>query len=72
MAYSWTFGKDPQKQRKFCERFTIKYDMVDYSVTVDLREKCIILKPTKSCPHWLKTTLWKELGRLAQENRIAI
>ena len=50
----------------------MKYDIVDYGVKVELQKKCFILKPAKSYPHWLKATLWKELGHLAQKYRIAI
>ena len=50
MAYRWTFGKDPLKLKKFCVRFTIKYDIVDYDVTMDLQKKSCILKPVKGCP----------------------
>ena len=57
--------------RKFCERSTIKYDTVNYGVKMDL-QKNSFTKPAKSCPHWLDTTLRKELGRLAQKYRIAI
>ena len=30
MAYRWTFGKDNLNLEKFCERCTIKYDIIDY------------------------------------------
>ena len=32
---------------------------------MDLQKKSFI-EPAESCPHWLKTTLWKKLGRLVQ------
>ena len=35
--------------RTFCERSTIKYDIKDYDVTMDLQEKSFI-EPTESCP----------------------
>ena len=48
MAYRWNFGKDPLKLEKFCERSTIKHDIIDYGITVDLQKKSFI-KPAKSC-----------------------
>ena len=36
---------------------------------MDLQKKSFI-DPGKSCPHWLKITLWNELGRLVQKYRI--
>ena len=39
--------------------------------TAGLSEKFFI-EPDESCPHWLKITLWKELGRLVHKYRIAI
>ena len=38
---------------------------------MDLQKKSFI-KPGESCPHWLKITLWMELGPLVQKYRIAI
>ena len=38
---------------------------------MDLQNKSFI-EPAKSCPHSLKITLWKKLGRLVQKYRIAI
>ena len=38
---------------------------------MDLQKKSFI-EPSKICPHWLKTILWKELGHLVQKYRIAI
>ena len=61
MAYGWTFGKDPLKLEKFWERSIIKYDKINYGVMM-----------YQSCPHWLKITVRKELGRLVQKYRIAI
>ena len=71
MAYRWNFGKDSLKLEKFCERSTINYDTIDYGVIMDLQKKSFI-KPGGRCPHWLKSTLWNELGRLAQKYMIAI
>ena len=71
MVYRWTFGKDLLNLEKFCERFTIKYDTIDYGVTMDLHKKSFI-ETGESCLHWLKITLWKELGRLVQKYRITI
>ena len=51
---------------------TIKYDIVDYGVRMDLQKKSFILEHAENCPHWLKITLWKELGRQVQNYRIAI
>ena len=42
MAYRWTFGKDPLNLEKFCEQSTIKYDIIDYGVTMDLQKKSFI------------------------------
>ena len=50
MAYRWTCGKGPQKLGKFCEQSTITYDIIDYSLTMDLQRKSFI-EPAKSCPH---------------------
>ena len=60
MAYRWTFGKDNLNLEKFCERCTVKYDIIDYGVMMDLQKKSFI-ETGESCPHWLKITLWKEL-----------
>ena len=49
----------------------IKYDKKDYDVTMDLQKKPFI-ESAESCPHWLKFTLWKELGSLVERYRIAI
>ena len=49
MAYRWTFGKDPN-QRKCCEHSRIKFDIIDYGVTMDLEKKSFI-EPGESCPH---------------------
>ena len=38
---------------------------------MDLQKKSFI-EPCESCPHWLKITLWKELGRLVKKYRITI
>ena len=46
-------------------------DIIDYDVTMDLQKKSFI-GPAESCSHWLKITLWKKLGRLVQNYRIAI
>ena len=35
-------------------------------------QKKFSTESAKSCPHWLKITLWKELGRLDQKYEIAI
>ena len=35
-------------------------------------QKKSFTEPAKSCPDWLKTTLWKNLGYLGQKYRIAI
>ena len=50
MAYRWTFGKDPQELEKFREQSTIKYDIIDYGVTMDLQEKSFI-ETGESCLH---------------------
>ena len=71
MAYRWTFRKDPLKLEKICERSTIKYDIIDNGVTMNLQKKSFI-EPAESCPHRLKIALWKKLGRLFQKYRIAI
>ena len=42
MAYRWTFGNDPLNLEKFCERSTIKYDIIDYGVTMDPQKKSFI------------------------------
>ena len=46
------------------------YD-IDYDTLMDLQKK-LFIEPAEGCPHWLKITLWKELGRLVQKYRIAI
>ena len=71
MTYHWAFGKDPLNLEKFCERSTIKYDIIDYDVTMDLQQKSFI-ETGESCPPWLKVILWKELGSLVQKYRITI
>ena len=71
MAYRWTFKKDPLNLDKFCQRSITKYDIIDYGVAMDLQKKSFI-ETGESCPHWLKITLWKELGRLVQKYRITI
>ena len=38
---------------------------------MDLQKKSFT-EPAESCFHWLKITLWKELGSLVQKYRIAI
>ena len=38
---------------------------------MDLQKKSFI-EPVESCPHWLKITLLKDLGHIAQKYRIAI
>ena len=42
MAYRWTFGKDPLNLEKFCEQSTIKCDMIDIGVTMNLPKKSFI------------------------------
>ena len=37
---------------------------------IDLQKKSFI-EPAESCPHWLRVTLWRELGRLVQKDMIA-
>ena len=59
MSYQWTFGKDSLKLEKICEPSTIKHDIIDYGVMMDLQKKSFI-KP--HFPHWLKITFWKELN----------
>ena len=49
----------------------IRYDKKDYDVTMDLQKKSFI-ESAESCPHWLKITLWKELGSLIERYKIAI
>ena len=49
----------------------MKYGIIGYGVTMDLQKKSFI-EPGKSCPHWLKITLWKEFSCLVQKYRIAI
>ena len=71
MAYCLTLGKDPLNLEKLCEWSTIEYDTTDYGVTMDLHKKPFI-ETGASCPHWLKITLWKELGGLVQKYRITI
>ena len=71
MASRWAFGKDSLNSEKFCEWFTIKYDIIDYGVTMDLQKKSRN-ETGESYPHWLKITLWKELGRLVQKYKINI
>ena len=58
MTYCWTFGKDPLKWPKIYEWSTIKYDIVDYGVTMNLQKESFI-EPAESCSHFLKITLWK-------------
>ena len=50
MAYRWTFRKIPLNLEKFCEQSTIKYDIIDYGVTMDLQKKPFI-KTGESYPH---------------------
>ena len=50
MAYRWTFRKDPLSLEKPSERSTIKHDIIDYGVTVDLQENSFI-ETGESCPH---------------------
>ena len=71
IGYCSTFWKILKNYRKFCERSTIKYDIIYYGVTMDIRKKSFI-KSAKSCPHWLKIKLWKDLGRLVQKYRISM
>ena len=52
MAYHWPLGKDPLNLQKFCEWSTIKYDIMDYGVTMDLQKKSFI-KTGESFPRWL-------------------
>ena len=69
MGYCWTFGKDPLNLEKFCEWSTIKYDIIDYGVMLDLQKKPFI-ETSETCPHWLKVALWKELILLLKKYRI--
>ena len=71
MAYRWTFGKDLLNLEKFCEQSIIKYDIIDYGVTMDL-QKMSFIETAESCPHWLKITLLKKLDCLVQKYRITI
>ena len=71
MAYYLTLGKDPLNLEKLYEWSTIEYDITDYGVTMDLHKKPFT-ETGESCPHWLKITLWKELGGLVQKHRITI
>ena len=50
MAYRWIFGKDPLNLEKFCARSTIKYDIIDYAVMMDLQKKSFI-ENGETCPH---------------------
>ena len=50
MAYRWTFGKDLLNLEKFCEQSIIKYDIIDYGVTMDL-QKMSFIETAESCPH---------------------
>ena len=52
MTYHWTFGKDPLKLEKIVWVIHNKYDIINYSVTMDIPEKSIIA-PGESCTHWL-------------------
>ena len=51
----------------FIAEVTFKYNIIDYCVMA----KNSFIKPGESCPHWLKITLWKELGHLVQKCRVA-
>ena len=44
---------------------------LNYGVRINIQKKSFI-EPAESCPHLLKITLWKKLGRLVQKYRIAI
>ena len=50
MAYCCTFGKDAMNLEKFCEGSTVKYDIIDYGVTMNLQKKSFI-ETGESCPH---------------------
>ena len=50
MAYRWTFGKDPLNLEKLCERTTVKYDIINYGVKMDLQKKSFI-ETGESCLH---------------------
>ena len=53
---------------RFEVEVTFKEDKIDYGVTA----KNFFIKPDESCPHWLKITLWMELGHLVQKYSVAI
>ena len=42
MGYRWTFEKDSLNLGKFCELSTIKHDIIDYGITIDLQKKSFI------------------------------
>ena len=44
---------------------------LNMDVTIDLQQNFFV-EPAESCPHWLKFTLSKKLGRLIQKYRIAV
>ena len=48
MAYHWTFGKDPLNLEEFYERSTIKYDIIDYGVTMNLQIENFIKEGVRS------------------------
>ena len=50
MAYHWTFGIDPLSLEKFFEQSTIKYDITDYGITMNLQKKSFI-ETDESCMH---------------------
>ena len=66
MAYRWTFKKDPLKLEKICGQSRIKYDIVDYGVTMELQRKSFV-EPSEIWPDWLKLALGKELGHPVQK-----
>ena len=49
----------------------MKYNTIDYCVTMDLQNKFFI-EAGESCLYWLKFILWKELGYLVQKYKVAI
>ena len=71
MAHRWTFKKDPLKLEKILRVIHNQIWYKNYGVMMALQKKYFI-EPAESCPHWLKITLWKKLGRLVQKYRAAI
>ena len=64
MAYCCTFRKDFLKLEKILWA-------INYGVTMDLQKKSFV-EHAESYPHWLKITLWKEIGCLVQKYKVAI